>query len=202
MIELVRQWIDGKYQNQGFFLRTTGGGGTIVFCSREHAEADHRPRLIVVGDETVRSSWSRRPTRILTKSTYRSQGTSDELRVSGGPGQHAAPFRLDRPRKAGTHPKATLRLYTTRQYGDADIGVFRCQQGHDLPPSDPILGLAARYPGDQGIAKTPDVVFATDFESERVGRRMDLRRENGSRRHRSTPTPSGSSNRCRARHCA
>jgi hypothetical protein len=44
--------------------------------------------------------------------------------------------------------------------------VFRCRQGHDVPPSDPIPGLAAKYPDDRGIAKDPDVVFATDFESE------------------------------------
>ena len=60
-----------------------------------------------------------------------------------------------------------MRLYTTRQYGDAEIGVFRCKQGHNLPSSDPISGLASRYPSDKGIAKNPDVVFATDFESQR-----------------------------------
>lgn len=59
-----------------------------------------------------------------------------------------------------------MRKLTIRQYGAADIGVFRCKQGHDLPPSDPIPGLASHYPGDKGIAKDPDVVFATGFESD------------------------------------
>ena len=101
----------------------------------------------------------------LTKSTYRSQGNAEVLRVSGDPDNLLIRFDLQTAKDLGPLSKATLRLYTTEQYGAADIGVFRCQQGHDLPPSDPIFGLAARYPADKGIAKDGDVVFATDFES-------------------------------------
>ncbi len=163
---LVREWQDGKHQNQGFFLRTMNHGGTIVLCSREHAEAEHRPRLIVVGEDGSREFGPQADT-YLTQSTYRSQGNSDVLKISGAPDNGLIRFDLDSAMGLGRLSKATLRLYTTKQYGDAEIGVFRCKQGHDLPPSDSILGLASRYPGDKGIAKDPDVVFATDFESEK-----------------------------------
>ena len=163
---LVRDWKDGKRQNQGFFLRTMKHGGTIVFCSREHAEAEYRPRLIVVGEKGPIELRPQTDT-FLTKSTYRSQGDSKVLKVSGGADIVLIRFDLAPAKKLGQLSKATLRLFTTRQYGAAEIGVFRCKQGHDLPPSDPIPGLASRYPGDDGISKDPDVVFAADFDSER-----------------------------------
>ena len=163
---LVREWRDGKQQNQGFFLRTIKRGGTIVLCSREHAQEKHRPRLIVVG-ENVSKELSPQADTHLTKSTYRSQGKANELRVSGGPDNVLIRFDLATTKKLGQLSKATLRLYTIRQYGAADVGVFRCQQGHDLPQTDPIPGLASQYPGDKGISKDPDVVFATGFESSK-----------------------------------
>jgi len=161
---LVREWRDGKHPNQGFFLRTTGPGGAIVFASRESEQARHRPRLIVVG---ARGSTELHPLAdtFLTKSTYRSLGHGDELRVSGSPDHALIRFDLAPAKKAGRMTRATLRLYTIKQYGAADVGVFRCRQGHDLPASKPILGLAARYPGDKGIAADPAVIFATGFES-------------------------------------
>jgi hypothetical protein len=64
--------------------------------------------------------------------------------------------------------KAILRLFSTAQTSGAQavIGVFRCRQGHDVPDQEPILGLAAKYPRDQGVAKDPDVIFFTDFEAD------------------------------------
>ncbi len=163
---LVREWHTGKHQNQGFFLRTLNKGGTIVFCSREHNEAEQQPRLIIVG-ASGSTEFAPQADTFLTKSTYRSQGKSNELRVSGSPDNVLIRFDLVAAKKLGDVSKATLRLYTIRQYGDAEIGVFRCKQGHDQPPTDPILGLAARYPDDKGVAQHPDVVFATGFESEK-----------------------------------
>ncbi len=161
---LVREWLDGRYPHQGFFLRAAPGGGTIVFCSREHAVRSRRPRLVITGEDGVVEIAPQADT-YLTRSTFRSQGRSDVLRVSGAPDHTLLRFDLQAVRKRGKLLRASLRLYTTAQYGAAEIGVFRCRQGHDLPPSDPVPGLAARYPGDEGIASDPDVVFATGFES-------------------------------------
>ena len=162
---LVRAWIEGEYPNQGMFLRAVQRGGTIVFCSREHPQREHRPRLVVKGERSSLTLSPRADT-FLDKSTYRSQGSSQVLKVSGDPHHTLLRFALDR-KKIGALSSATLRLYTTKQYGPAYIGVFRCAQGHDLPPSGPVVGLAAKYTADKGIRSDADVIFFTDFESEK-----------------------------------
>lgn len=161
---LVRQWLDGKSQNQGFFLRRTKGDGACVFRSREYADESQRPQLIIMTDKESRTISPIADT-YLAPSTYRSLGNKDDLRVDDKQNTLLR-FDLSELGKAARIRKATLRLVTYRQFGrQLDIGVFRCKQGHDLPPSDPIPGLAARYPGDKGISSDPDVVFATGFES-------------------------------------
>jgi hypothetical protein len=162
--KLVEAWLNGKHQNQGFFLRTLKQGGTIVFASRENPATERHPQLVLQGEKNTVAISPEADTS-LAKSTYKSQGLSEEMRVSGSSNNLLIRFDLSEAAKAGTLSQATLRLFTTRQYGAADVGVFRCAQGHDMPPSDPILGLASRYPQDQKIADDPDVLFATQFES-------------------------------------
>ncbi len=162
---LVRQWLTGKHANQGFFLRATKGGN-IVFASRQHADKAFHPRLVLIDKEGKELSLEAEADTFLTRSTYRSQGHADTLRVSTGPDHTLIRFDLSPASKLKDIAEATLRLYTLKQYGDTTVGVFRCQQGHDEPPSDPVVGLAAKYSGDKGIAGDPSVVFATDFESE------------------------------------
>ena len=162
---LVREWIEGKHRNQGMFLRAVKGGGTFHFRSREHSDPDQRPALVVT---TSADTLRRSPTAdtYLEPSTYRSQGHADVLKVAGTSAPALLRFDL-----AGVEDvtRAVLKLYTFRQYssGATEIGVFRCAQGHDLPPSAPIAGLAARYPGDQGILDDPDVIFFAGFETEK-----------------------------------
>lgn len=162
---LVQEWQNGVHPGQGIFLRAVDKGGPIIFSSREHSEASQRPRLILVGEHGTAELAANADT-YLTKSTYRSLGTAAELRVSSGPDHILIRFDPIPTEKLGRLSKATLRLYTTKQYGSVRVGAFRCEQGHHLPPSDPIPGLAAKYPDDQGIGKHPDVIFATGFEAE------------------------------------
>jgi hypothetical protein len=160
---LVREWLDAKHPNQGFFLRARGG--TIVFSSREHPAAPQRPRLLLSGEKGSLTLVAEADT-FLDASTYRSQGTAEQLRVSGRPNHALLRFDLDEARKLGPLQKATLALFTTQQYGDATIGVFRCHQGEHDPPGPPRLGLAAKYPDDRGLAADPRVVFFADFEAD------------------------------------
>jgi hypothetical protein len=62
----------------------------------------------------------------------------------------------------------TQQQFNTAQTSGAQavIGVFRCRQGHDVPDQEPIPGLTAKYPRDQGLAKDPNVDFFTDFEAD------------------------------------
>lgn len=162
--DLVNEWQTGQHQNQGFFLKTLQQGGTIVFASRENSNTNQHPQLVIEGNGNTITLLPEADTS-LTKSTYKSQGLSEEMRVSGSPNHVLIRFALPTIEKSEPISKATLRLFTTRQYGHAEVGVFRSEQGHDVPPSDPIPGLAARYPQDQNIADDPDVLFATQFES-------------------------------------
>ena len=109
---LVRQWLDGQHQNQGFFLRTVKGGGNIVLCSREHEQDPQRPRLTVVGSQGSMTLVPQADT-FLTKSTYRSQGQAKELRVSGAPDHALIRFDLTPAKKLGRISAARLRLYST-----------------------------------------------------------------------------------------
>jgi hypothetical protein len=161
---LVGDWRGGKYQNQGFFLRTVGGGGSIRFCSRENPQADQRPQLVVVGAEGTANLAPQADTTLIA-STFRSQGDGENLNVSNSPTHALLRFDLAPAEKLGKFSKATLRLYANQQNGTATVGVFRCAQGHSEPPAEPVLGLAVKYPGDKGIGKDADVIFATGFES-------------------------------------
>jgi hypothetical protein len=160
---LLKEWADGKHPNQGMFLRITDGRGPIMFGSRESPDATLRPKLKLTGKAGTVSLDPVADTH-LTKSTYRSQGQADQLRVSAAPDHLLIRFDLKQAARIGAISKATLVLQTTKQFGSASIGVFRCRQGHDEPPSFPALGIAARYGNDRGIADDPDVIFATGFE--------------------------------------
>ena len=162
---LVRRWREGKFANQGFFLRQLNGNGAFVLHSREHAAKPQQPQLIVE-TETGAVTLSPSADTYLEPSTYRSMGNIDQLKISSK--QNALlRFNLDRLPKDARIRRATLRLVTFRQYGrEGTIGLFRCAQGHDEPTSDPISGLASRYPADDGIGGDAHVIFATQFESD------------------------------------
>ena len=162
---LVKEWAEETYPNQGIFLRVVEGKGPIVFASREHSNVALHGKLRLVGDNGSVTLAPSADT-YLTRSTYRTQGESKELRVSGAREHLLIRFDLTGMQDIGQVSKATLILTTLRQYGSGKIGVFRCRQGDDGPPSAPTLGLAARYPFDRGIDVDEDVVFATSFESK------------------------------------
>lgn len=160
---LVRDWQSGKSSNKGFFLRIVGGRGKIDFCSRDHGEEGRRPELVILNGGASRKLRAVADTH-LVKSTYQSHGKAELLRVSADDNVLLR-FDLDSQSQGAGISKATLRLFTTRQYGGADIGVFRCAQGHEALDVEPALGLSAKYPNDRGISEDKAVIFATDFES-------------------------------------
>ncbi len=162
---LVQAWVDGAYPNKGLLIRRVSGSGSFNFYSREHPVSSQRPELVVVtsgGTDTL----SPEADVYLDPSTYQCLGDSDTLRISDSRNTLLR-FDLSAVSPGASITGATLRLYTYAEYGGSalDAGVFRCDQGHDLPPSEPIFGLAAQYPHDQGIASHPDVHLFSDFET-------------------------------------
>lgn len=160
---LVQQWVDAELQNEGFFLHALSGGGPIVFASRESATEAARPVLEV---QSTSGTQTLSPTAdtYLEPSTYQDMGNGDELRVSG---DNNVLLRFDLSGLAGEAiTSATLRLFTSEQYGSTDIGLFRVAAGRDGAPPAFEAGLAADFDHDAEIASHGDVIFFEDFEAE------------------------------------
>lgn len=159
---LVQEWVAGTVQNEGFFLHVISGGGPINFSSREHATASQRPVLeVVTGDGT--QLLDPEADTYMEASTYQDMGNEEELRASEG---NNMLLRFDLSGLSGAEfSTATLRLYTTEQYGTADIGVFRVSAGRagSAPPLE--QGLAAGQDYDEGVAAHADVMHFEDFEA-------------------------------------
>ncbi|GIW81264.1 MAG: hypothetical protein KatS3mg105_3071 [Gemmatales bacterium] len=168
--DLVRKWVAREAINKGFFLRCIGKRGAIVFASRESKNADERPRLTLTTDrgEVVLQATA---DTYLTPSTYRPLGNRTVLRVSDEPEHILLRFDLSQVEKATRIGKAALRLYSVKQYGDAEVGVFACAQGEALVTGKPKLGLARRHSNDRQISNHQSVYFAEDFESPQWGKK-------------------------------
>ncbi len=164
--QLIGEWVQGKHQNQGIFLRAIKGVGSYRFRSREYGDPSKRPALIISRTNGTTAHAPVADT-YLEPSTYRSLGGSDTLKVTMNSNNVLLRFDLSDIERGTEVVRAKLRLHTYAQYGDGKliVGAFRCAQGHDTPASAPILGLAAKYPGDEGIENDPDVAFFSDFES-------------------------------------
>lgn len=159
--DLVRAWLDGSEPNQGVFLRATSGGGPIVFVSREGADAGQHPELVVTTTDSMTPIDADRDTRLVA-STFRAQGSSDELRVGA---EDNTLIHFDVSGFADV-TSASLRVYTSRQFGGGlDIGVFSPAPGRDGPAPELELGFAAGFDQDAGIDGHADVVMFEDFEA-------------------------------------
>jgi len=162
---LVQEWVDGAYPNKGLLMRAVSGSGTFNFYSREHSVPSQRPELVAVtasGTNTL----APKADVYLDTSTYQCLGDLETLRISDS-SPTLLRFDLNDIDNGTEITNATLRLYVYAEYGGGTLeaGVFRCSQGHELPPSDPIPGLAAQYPHDQGIENHSDVYLFSDFET-------------------------------------
>ena len=163
---MVQAWFDGDLRRSGFFLRSVEGGGTFDFRSREYADSGQHPQLVVV---TAQGTTTLPPEAdsYLDTSTYTSLGDEERMRVSTSPNNALLRFDLGSFDAGTTVVSAILRLYTYQQFGGGSmgIGVFLCNQGHNLVQSAPVPGLASAFPFDRGIESHPDVYFFDPFES-------------------------------------
>jgi hypothetical protein len=161
---LLQAWVDGQFPNKGMILKRVSGGGTFKFYSRERANLAERPELVITTDTGTQTIAPEADT-YLAPSTYQGMGDSESLEISD---ERPILLRFDLSGYGNgtTIINATLRLFVYAEYGGGslDAGVFRCSQGHELPPSDPLYGISAQFPFDEGLESHPDVFLFEDFE--------------------------------------
>lgn len=157
----ARAWNDGARPAGGLFLRALGKAGVLDIASREHPEPARRPSLSLTWDDGRQERLEPVADTFTACPTHKSLGADVRVRVSNGYNTLLVfPFE---PRAGRKVTRAELRLTSDKQYAPATtIGLFL--------PDPPIgksrveHGLAARYPGDAGIEKDPDVLYANRFE--------------------------------------
>lgn len=146
--ELVNAWAAGQVPPHGFFVKSAGGA--VRFSSRE---GSHPPELVLDGEPSLAVADT-----YLDASTYQSQGEGENL-TSGFVLVRFAPV-------TGPVQQATLRMYTTRQFGGGGaVEVFAVRTSH-APAPQPQLGLAADHVADEGLGTHPDVLLFEDYEPE------------------------------------
>lgn len=162
---LVQGWRDGRFLNSGILLRSRSPkDGSVRFHSREADQADLRPALVVelVDGRTFRLGATADVS--LDPSTYRPLGALPTLAAGGS---RSAVMRFELEKLAdGRIARAALRLATTpNRAKGVSLGVYRLDAPTFPEPGTPLMGLAARHPGDRGLENDPNVIMATGFDS-------------------------------------
>jgi hypothetical protein len=164
---LVKDWRDGTYPNHGFLLGPVqgGAGGESTFFSREADDPRVHPRLELVFSDGTRDVRLPVADTYLHCSTVQSIGTRKTL-SAGVDANLMLLFDVGRSDGGAQISRATLVMTTTEaQFGRTVLGVFRLNPPLREQAAKREVGLAAAYRHDRGIAKDPDVLMATGFDS-------------------------------------
>lgn len=163
--ELVRGWLTGQFNNEGFLLRAEKGKltGVVDFHSRESADVTARPVLKLKWADGSMDRLVPAADTYLDCSTIKSLGAQKLFKVSGG---QSAVLRFSLPKNRGQLAGAALLLVSDKQYGNgASVGVYRAAPAFARTIAAGVSGIAQGFVGDKDISTHPDVVFTTGFES-------------------------------------
>lgn len=160
----LRVWLQQRRALAQLSVRAAGGDGHAKFHSREAAGVADWPILALTFSDGRRRLLKPTADVQLDCSTAYPTGRNPVLTVSG---KHSAllSFALPTLEPGVQLQKAQLLMSAPEPAGGGQLrlGVFETRVPA-LPQAAPEPGLAARYAGDQGIARDPDVVFASGFE--------------------------------------
>lgn len=171
---LVARWLAEGRRTGGVLLRVQGSGDTTHFHSREAASVD-RPMLALEFTDGGLETLSPTADTHLDCSTVRALGRSPTLTVSERVAS-VLQFALPADKPGRKLKRARLLLTVARSFGRASIGLFELAlpglpgggagvaggPGGTGGPAQP--GLAAAYPGDRGIERDPQVMYAAGFD--------------------------------------
>lgn len=132
------------------------------FHSRESADRGARPVLKWLRSDGSRERLTPQADTYLDCSSLASLGQQGLLKVGGS---RVALLRFRIPKGAPLR-QASLLLSSDQQYGAALVPIAAfVLEAPSFSKATPLSGLAARHPGDRGLAKEPEVWFTSDFES-------------------------------------
>jgi hypothetical protein len=164
---LARAWNGGERRPGGILLRSTGKAGVVNIASREHAEPERRPALRIDWEDGRRQTLLPAADTFTACPTHKSLGASALIKISDSyRSMLVFPFEA---RPGQRIAKATLRLTSDKQYQrSTEIGAFSLAPPNGTSPL--VAGIAAKFPGDVGIDRHPDVIYFDGFESARLGK--------------------------------
>jgi len=170
--DLVRAWLEGRQPNAGFLLRETSHP-VMVFHSREVAQPELRPQLLIASKDGRRRYIEAAADASIDCSTYRGLGSGPALQFAHG-NDLALRFDLGPAGATQTLQSAELilvRVDASRVTSPIAIGVFALRQPYSRDTTVRADGIARGYPGDQGIEGHPAVLFADAMEGSAPDRR-------------------------------
>lgn len=159
---LAPAWLEQGVTEAAILLRDLGGDkGVVNFASRETADPEARPTLVIEWSDGSRSHVQARADTYFSCPNHRGYGGEPQFKVGG---KHAAAlaFPLERRGKAAIR-SAWLELTSDKQYGNGvTVGVFQLS----LPGAGSAVeqGIAQSFVRDKGIADHPDVLHAEGVE--------------------------------------
>lgn len=162
---LAKTWLQGAEPEGALYVRPISHQGSAAadFHSRESKDPSARPVLAIEWNDGAQAILVPRADTTITCSSVSGGGTKPVLKAGFG---RAMALVFPFERKPGREiSKATLTMFTESQFGHGlQLGVFRLNAPSERETKS-VAGLATSFAGDKGIAKHPDVIFATDFES-------------------------------------
>ena len=164
---LVNEWLNGTFQNQGLLLHVLAGKGECNFKSREYDEnIDHGPKLEIILDDGEKFVIQPEADTYLEPATFKSiGGKSLSLKISSEPKGNNVLIRFPLAHLSGKSIyEAKLKLTVLKQFGgNILIGVFRCTQ-ESISTQKLENGIAKDVIDDTRIENHRDVIFSTGFE--------------------------------------
>lgn len=162
---LLKHWERQGFNTEGFFLKGLEGSTVIDFHSQQASQSEVRPKL-VVSTRINRLVFNPVNDTYLNSTTFKPLGKQDKLQLT-----RSSPVLLDfdlsdlPANEAIKDAYLELSVKKIFKRDQLRIGVFEVAPAPNSSQSKrDSKGLAAAYIMDQGIAKDPDVYFASDFE--------------------------------------
>lgn len=162
---IVRRWLAGSLPDDGLLLRMQSGP-VLEFHARESADMALRPQLLLELADGRKRYLEAVADAALDTTAIKGLGGMSTLILKGS-SPLALRFDLTRLHDSAALQSATLILVRSdaqpRVEASVTVAPLAVPRGPAAAPHPP--GLAARYPGDQGIAGDPQVWFAEGFDN-------------------------------------